>query len=452
MTTPWDLDIAAASRALHARELGAEDLVRACLERIEALDGRVRAWVRVAGGRALAEARALDDELRDGRARGPLHGVPIAVKDIFYTEGLETEAGSELLEGFVPDRDAAAVARLRRAGAIVLGKTTTSELAMMAPTETANPWDLECTPGGSSAGSAAAVAARMCPGALGSQTGGSTGRPAAYCGVVGLKPSYGRISVDGVIPVSFSLDHVGLLTRSVLDAALLLQAVAGPDPADPLCSERPVPDYAGGLERRAARPPVLGLVRAYFLERADPEMRRTTEVAADVLRTAGAEVRPVELPASFEGVHGHFTTLLTAEAAAVHADRFGEGLDRYRPETRALIERGRALDAARYARARRHQIGFRRDALEMFRTADVLLTPGTPSTAPRDRTTTGPPSFQVPWSYAGLPSVALPAVVTGAGLPAGIQLVGRPFGEADLLGAARWCEDRLGFDAAPRCE
>lgn len=446
---PEDMGIATVSREIRARRLSPSELLRASLARIDALEDRLHAWVILDRGGAEETARRLDAEIESGRWRGPLHGIPVAIKDIFYTRGLSTGAGSEILADFVPDYDATTVARLRQAGAIILGKTTTSPFALTDPTETRNPWNVEHTPGGSSAGSAVAVASRMCPLALGSQTGGSTGRPASFCGIVGLKPSYGRVSVHGVIPVSFSLDHVGIFARSVEDAAFALEVIAGADPADPLCAERPVPAYAEGVSNVPEETPRVGMVRSFFLERADESLREATEHAAELFRQDGAKVAEVELPTSFDEIEEMYLTIVCAEVAAHHADLFDPHADSYAPGIRAAIERGRALRAVDYANARRHQLQLRAEIGELFRDFDVLLTPGSVTAAPADRSTTGAPTLNVPWSYSGLPTIVLPASLSAAGLPIGVQLTGSLFGESSLLRAARWCEARLGFDQAP---
>src|SRR5499426_2965914 len=280
------LDAFDAARAIREKVLSPVDLVDALLERITRVDGRVQAWVLVDADGARAAARRAADEAARGVFRGPLHGVPFGVKDIFYSAGLRTEGGSRVMAGFVPDYDATSLARLRTAGAILLGKLHTTEFATSDPAPTRNPWNLACTPGGSSSGSAAAVAARMVPLALGSQTIGSNVRPASYCGLVGLKPTFGRISTRGVMPLSYTQDHVGLMARSVEDIALGLTVIAGHDPEDPSSSRAPVPDYLAAITRRRA--PRIGLVRQVFFERATEEVAGVTSAAVDRLARAGA--------------------------------------------------------------------------------------------------------------------------------------------------------------------
>ena len=301
MAEPYELTASDAARCIRQRELSPVVLVESLLHRIDRLEPQVQAWVTIDRAGALATARQLEEEVQRGSTRGPLHGVPIGVKDIYYTAGLKTTGGSRIYADFVPSYDATAVARLKQAGAIILGKTVTTEFATADPGPTRNPWNLAHTPGGSSSGSAAGVAARMIPAALGSQTGGSIQRPAAYCGVFGLKPTHGRVSAYGVFPVSWCLDHIGPLARSVADIALVLQVLAGHDPRDPASSHAPVPDYVQAVQR-ADRPPRVGLVRQFFLERADPELRQHTEGVAHRLAQAGASVEEIRLPDSFRAV------------------------------------------------------------------------------------------------------------------------------------------------------
>ncbi len=447
---PNTLTVTQAAQQIQTGRLAPLDLLDACLSHINALEGRVHAWASLDVEGAEAQAREQQEELARGRLRGALHGIPIAIKDIVYTRGLRTTAGSKILHDFIPEYDATVVSKLRDAGAVILGKTVTTEFACFDPPKTRNPWNLAHTPGGSSSGSAAAVACRMCPAALGSQTGGSISRPAAYCGIVGCKPTWGRVSVYGVHPVSFSLDHVGPLTRSVADAALLLRIIAGADPHDPLCSDAPVPDYPSGLAKPATRTPSIGLIRSYFQETGDHAVWSATEDAADIFRSNGADVTEIDLPRSFSDLHRMHRTIMFAEAAACHAARFKTRRSDYSPGIRSLLEEGLALSAVDYADARRHQLTFRSEIQAASTGVDLLLTPATLTPAPGDLTTTGDPAFNSPWSYTGLPTIVLPVKCTPDGLPIGIQLIGRPFAEPDLLTAAAWCESHLGWDKVPK--
>ena len=313
------LDALDAARAIREKVLSPVDLVEALLERIDRIDGRVQAWALLDGEGARLAARQAADEAARGVFRGPLHGVPFGAKDIFYSAGLRTEAGSKVMAGFVPDYDTTAVARLKAAGAILLGKLHTTEFATYDPAPTRNPWNLACTPGGSSSGSAAAVAARMIPLSLGSQTIGSNVRPASYCGLVGLKPTFGRISTRGVMALSYTQDHVGLMARSVEDVALGLSIIAGHDPEDPSSSRAPVPDYLTALTRRRA--PRVGVLRDFF-ERATPEVADVTAQAVNRLARAGAAVEEAKLPPTFRAVYAAAYLITRSDTASIHAERY----------------------------------------------------------------------------------------------------------------------------------
>jgi aspartyl-tRNA(Asn)/glutamyl-tRNA(Gln) amidotransferase subunit A len=421
------------------------DLLDACLERIDRLEPRVRAWVFVDREQARAEAGRLAEELRRGQYRGPLHGIPLAIKDIFDVFDWPTAAGSRLWENSVARQDATVVRRLRQAGAVFLGKTVTTQYASFDPPVTRNPWNPGRTPGGSSSGSAAAVACGMCLGAMGSQTGGSITRPASYCGVAGLKPTFGRVSGAGVMPLAPSMDHPGPIARCVRDLALLLQAIAGPDPCDPSCADRPVPDYVAALDGPPA-PPRLGRLRGLFEQRAEPATRDLMGKVAAALAASsagpGARVTDVALPAAFDEVVARHRTVMAVESATFHEPRLRRHPDDYAPNIRSLLEEGLATPAAEYARAKDHQRQLSREMLACFEGVDALLTPATTGPAPA-ADTTGDPAFNSPWSYTGLPTVSLPAGWTEDGLPLAVQLVGRPWGEVDLLKAAAWCEGRL---------
>jgi aspartyl-tRNA(Asn)/glutamyl-tRNA(Gln) amidotransferase subunit A len=293
-TEPCDLTIKEAIKEIASGELTVLHLCESCLKRIDALDRKIQAWALVDRDGAIATARTLDRELEQGKNRGPLHGIPFGIKDMFYTSGLRTEAGSSTWSGFIPDYDATSVANLKKSGAIILGKTQTTQFAYSDPAPTRNPWNINHTPGGSSSGSGAGVASGMCLAALGTQTLGSVLRPAAFNGIVGFKPHHGRISAYGVVPFSWTLDHVGILARSVEDTALVFQAIAGYDPLDSHSIDEAVPDCLSGLE--SAEAPKLGLLRDYFFDSADEEMRRHTEDVAQRLSHSGAQIQEVALP------------------------------------------------------------------------------------------------------------------------------------------------------------
>ena len=443
-----ELTVAEAGKRIRDRETTSVALAESLLDRVDHLDPTLRAWATIDREAVLGEAKERDREQSQGRPRGPLHGIPVGLKDIFNTAGMKTEAGSKVYADFVPNYDATAVVRLREAGSVILGKAVTTEFAYSDPSPTRNPWNLAHTPGGSSSGSSVAVAARMCPAALGSQTGGSTCRPASYNGIVGLKPTYGRISRYGVIPVAWSLDTVGILVRTVEDAAILLSALAGYDPNDPSSSSEPVDDYRGALDGLKGAPRI-GLIREFFMERCDDEVKRDTEEAVERLRQAGATVEEMGLPKSFSTYSAAHMIVTEVECAAFHEALFKERADDYGPKLRAIIEAGMLVPGVRYLQAQRMRSRYREEMAAMAGKVDALLTPTTPTPAPQDLSTTGDAVFQSPWTSCGLPTITIPSGLSRSGLPLGIQLGGSHFGEARLLGVARWCESALGVELAP---
>ena len=447
MPNPNELTAAEAARAISRRELTAVELAEACLNRIETLDERLLAWVYVDRETVLDDARQADAAVAEGRPLGPLHGVPIGMKDIYYTAGIPTKAGSEVYKDFVPDYDATSLTLLKKAGALMLGKAVTTEFACLDPSPTYNPWNSAHTPGGSSSGSAVAVAARMCPAALGSQTVGSVLRPAAYNGVVGFKPTFGRVSGYGVVPVSWNLDTVGWLVRTVEDAALLLQVMAGPDVADPVSSREPVGDYLSAVVEPAA--PRIGLLRRYFYEGADAESRRHLDSVAEQLAEAGAEIEEIPLAESIESAYVDQRLIMAVEAAAFHEPMYRRQSEDYQPKLRAMLAEGLEVDGIDYSRALERRRQFTTDMEEAARQCDVLLTPGAPSPPQADRTNTGDPAFQGPWTSCGFPAIALPSGLAESGVPLGIQMVASPFAEARLLSAAAWCEAVLDVSLNP---
>jgi Asp-tRNA(Asn)/Glu-tRNA(Gln) amidotransferase A subunit family amidase len=442
------LTLSEAARLVRDRKISSTALLEAAIARIDRLDGEIKAWVALDRAGARADAAAMDREAQEGRFRGRLHGVPIGLKDIFYTAGIATEAGSKALAGFVPDYDAEAVARLKRAGAIVLGKTATTEFALLDPAATRNPWNLDRTPGGSSSGSAAAVAARMCYAALGSQTVGSTIRPSSYCGVVGMKPSYGRISRYGMVPLAPSLDHVGIFARSVNDVAAVLDAIAGEDPRDPASLAVATDDYVHAVAQ-PVRNPRIALMKKPFESLAAAEMRDAAAGAAAKLAGAGASFEEVDEPPTFAFITANTMLELAAEAAEVHRERFAEKKDLYGPKIREFVERGLCTPAWEYMRARDVQRRFRREVENLLVRFDAILTPAVPAAAPAGLASTGDPSFNLPWSLSGHPVIALPCAIAPSGLPLSIQLTGAALEEGRLLSLARWCEEVFGFDALP---
>ena len=417
--------------ALRRRELGARELLEQVLQCIDRHERKIQAWVSLDIEGARAQAEELDREAAAGRFRGPLHGIPVGVKDIFHVAGMVTTTGAAPFAHQRADRDAAAVAALREAGAIILGKTVTTEFAFLDPAATRNPWNLEHTPGGSSSGSAAAVAAGMVPLALGSQTVGSTLRPAAYCGIVGLKPTFGRIDREGMLPLAPSLDHVGILAASVEDAALAYGVVA----------REPLPQ----LELWSLEPPRLGLLRRYTEQGATAAMRAHLEEVSTRLAQAGARLIDIDLPCDPETVHRHNEVLLLPEVAAVHAERYASHADELGPILRAKIEQGMGYRAVDYLAARRFREDLQRQLVAALTDVDALLLPVAPAAAPRGLDSTGDPLFCIPASLCGLPALALPSGLDAHGLPLAVQLVAAPGAEARLLAVGRFCERALGW-------
>lgn len=426
-----DLGVAAAAAAVRAGAVTAQALVDACLERIRAVDGTVKAWIHVDEAGARAAARAADAAVRPGAALGALHGVPIGVKDIIDVAGLPTTAGARAFAHRTPSADATCVARLRAAGAIVLGKTHTTQFAYRDPAPTTNPWNPAHTPGGSSSGSAAAVAARMAPVALGSQTVGSILRPAAYCGVVGLKGTNGLVPLDGVVPLGYSLDHIGPLARSVDDCALVLGVMAGRALApDPIAAPR------------------LAVARELF-DRAEPELRRHLDGVVERLARAGARVEEVRLPSSFADLADAALVILEVEAATYHAPAFGKHAADYGAGMAEMLARGLKRLGTEYVAADRARARFRADVVPILAAWDGLLSPTAPAPAPAGLSWTGDASLCQPWSSIGAPSLSLPTGVSAAGLPLALQLVQAHHAEARLLGTAQWCERALGPAPVP---
>ena len=447
MPQPYELTVSEAASLIRSREMSAVDMARSLLDRIEALEPYLKAWVYLDRAAVLAEAEARDRAIAQGAEPGPLHGIPVGVKDIYYTAGIPTTACSRVYQDFVPEFDAAPVALLKGAGAIMLGKTVTTEFACMDPSPALNPWNPAHTPGGSSSGSAVAVAARMCPAALGSQTVGSVLRPASYNGVVGFKPSYGRVSRYGVIPVSWSLDTMGWMTRTVEDAALLLQAMAGPDENDPVAPAAAVPDYAAALANPAA--PRIGVIRQFFFDHADEETRQHTGTMVERLAEEGAEVEELSLPPSMETAIEDQQIIMAVEGSTFHEPMYRHQAMDYQPGIRAMIQRGLDTDAVTYSRAMERRQQLITDMRKLAERVDILLTPSTPTPPLPDLTNTGNTMYQGPWTSCGLPAITLPSGLSASGVPLGLQLVGTYMGEAGLLAAARWCEEALQIRLTP---
>ena len=422
--TPASLGAAEAARRIAAGALSSEALVAACLARVAARDPEIHAWTHLDADAALAAARARDRT----PAAGPLHGLPVGVKDIFDTADMPTAYGSPLYDGHRPALDSAPVAALREAGAVVLGKTVSTEFAYFAPGPTRNPHDTAHTPGGSSSGSAAAVADFHVPLALGTQTGGSVIRPAAFCGVFGFKPTYGFVDGDGVRPLATALDTVGWFARSVEDLALLGAVLSSVQsfPLEPL-----------------ARAPRIGIVRTADWGRTSQAVRAAVEGVAAALRAAGCSVEEVEWPQECDGLGAAWETVIAAGAASALAAEYDAQRAALSAPLRALIERGGALAGAERAAAEGLALACRALVSERFAAFDAFLTLAAPGAAPAGLTSTGDPLFNRGWTLLRLPCVAVPAGSDGQGLPLAVQLVGRHGGDQALLEVARHVEQAL---------
>lgn len=444
-----DLSLREASDLLHRRALSPVELTDAYLGRIERLNPALNAYLTITADAARAAARQADAELGGGVDRGPLHGIPLGLKDLIATAGVRTTAGSKILADWVPDEDATVVRRLREAGAVVLGKCAMTEFAMSHPHNphygpTRNPWDLDCVPGGSSSGSGAAVAGGLAVAALGSDTACSIRQPAAYCGTVGLRPTVGRVSTVGVVPLSWSLDTIGPLARTVEDAALVLAAIAGADPADPLGPPPvPVPDYraALGAGLQGVR---VGVPRAYFWDRLDAEVAAAVEAALELLAQLGATVQDVALPGLEEALEARLT-VQWVEALMVHETWLRERPDDYGSEVRDRLPRGVGVSGVGFVQAERRVARFVAEVHALLETVDVLVTPTTPTPAWRFDTPTvtiggvEEPHRQfgqrltVPFTALTGPSLSVPCGFTASGLPIGLQIAGRRFDEPTVL-------------------
>ncbi|MBQ12228.1 MAG: amidase [Planctomyces sp.] len=447
MTEHFNLTAVEAAKQIKSRDLSPVELVESLLSQYDSLEPSLNAWVYLDREAVLADAQQKQEELEKGANVGPLHGVPIGLKDIYYTAGIPTTACSKVYEGFVPEYDATTVTLLKNAGAIMMGKTVTTEFACMDPSPTKNPWNPAHTPGGSSSGSAVAVASRMCAAALGSQTVGSVLRPASYNGVVGFKPTFGRVSRYGVIPVSWSLDHVGWMARSVEDAALLMQVMAVADANEPITVGLPADDFMAGLASPSA--PRIGVIRRFFYDNADEETRQHTDGILEQLSRAGAAVEEIALPDSIDTAIEDQRIIMAVEGAAFHQPMYERQSQDYQPQLREMLRRGLETDGQTYSRALERRQQFTAEMQALAGKADVLLTPSTPTPALPDITNTGNTMFQGPWTSCGLPVITIPSGLAASGLPFGIQLASAPFSESKLLAAARWCENVLGVELTP---
>jgi Asp-tRNA(Asn)/Glu-tRNA(Gln) amidotransferase A subunit family amidase len=427
-------------------ELTPVELLDQCLARVDRYEDRVRAWVYIDRDGAREQAERLTAELKQNNYRGPLHGIPVGIKDIIDVFDMPTGCGSKLWANSYARRDATVVERLRQAGAVIMGKTVTTAFASFDPPVTRNPWKLERTPGGSSSGSAAAVACGMCLGALASQTGGSITRPASYCGVCSIKPTYGRVSVDGVMPLAPSMDHVGAMANCVRDLAILLQAIAtvsGAIEQTRIPFERAVDWYEVPATFDLATLPD-------FPANADPVFEPALrKLRLETMSTVKWYWTETALPPAFQDVPRYHHVVMAVEAAAYHGERMRRHPDDYPPRIRDLVEYGQSVKAPEFARIAEHMRALREDLDAGFPgKLATLVTPATVDPAPTAETT-GNPAFNSPWSYTGLPTVSLPFAWTSDGLPLALQLIGGRWTEDQLLATAVRFEKDIGFERRP---
>lgn len=435
------LDLKSAAQGLREGRFTSEAYTAALLEHIRAVDPQVQAWAFLDPEHALAQARALDHYRLEGKPIGPLHGVPVGVKDIFDTADMPTENGSVLHAGRTPSRDATVVARLRAAGAVIMGKTVTTEFAFLSPGKTRNPHNPAHTPGGSSSGSAAAVAANMVPLAIGSQTAGSTIRPAAYCGVIGFKPTHGLISRHRVSPLSRTLDHVGLFARTIDDIALLAEQLVAFDENDPDTRPHARIPFSSISVDEPPLAPMFAFIKTPMWQRADVD---TKEGFAEIAQQLGAQVEEVELFPSAQDAWQWHQTIMAAEVAHNFEREWQNSRALLSEQLRGQIERGREVRAVDYQRALSQIAPMHDSFVELFEQRyDAILTPAAPSAAPKGLTSTGDPAFCTLWTLCGMPSLTLPLLQSSDGLPLGVQLVGPRGGDARLLRTARWLSKKM---------
>jgi len=441
-----DLTLTEAAELIKRQTISPPELTQAYLDRIASIDKHLNCFITLTGQTALQAAHSAQNEIQQGRYRGPLHGIPIALKDLYETNGVPTTAGSKFFKENVPTWDAFVVAKLKAAGAILLGKLNMHEIALGVTNVNPhfgachNPWNLERISGGSSGGSASALAAGLCLGSLGSDTGGSIRIPASLCGVIGLKPTYGRVSLRGVIPLSWNLDHAGPMARCVRDAALLLQHIAGYDSDDPYSIDVPPDQYLNSLEA-GVHDWRVALASDEFFNRADPEVVQAVRQAAQVFKGLGANLSQIEFPGAREAAKAN-SLMTPSDAAAFHRERLENAPEDFGADVRQRLQTGATYTSSEYILARRTQTLMRRKFAAFFNDFDILLTPATAITAPMIE---GPDAveqarrltrFTAPFNLSGLPAISIPCGFSSQGMPIGLQVIAAPWAEAKLLRAA----------------
>jgi amidase len=439
------LTLTEAAELIRSREMSPVELTTKMLDRVAALDGTLHAYITLTADRAMAHATTAASEIAAGRYRGPLHGIPIGIKDLCDTQGVPTAAGTAVLRDHVPTEDATVVKRLENAGAIMLGKLALTEGAFVSHHPSVpvpvNPWNAERWSGASSSGSGVATAAALCFGSLGSDTGGSIRFPSAACGIVGLKPTWGRVSRHGVFPLAASLDHIGPMTRSVADAAAMLQVIAGFDARDPTTRREPVPDYTAALGRSLDGLRI-GVDEAYVTRSMDPEVASIVLRSGEVLTAAGAQLATIRFPDVTEAVSS-WTIICAPEAAVAHAGLYPERADEYGPGLAPLLDAGRGFSAMDYAKAHEARLRFCGELAGVFENVDLVLCPSmgvaTPSAGLSGDDAEALATllrFTAAFDFSGSPTISLPCGFTADGMPVSLQLIGRHLDEASLLTAA----------------
>ena len=451
-----DLTIGEAAEEIASHRISPVELTQACLERIERLDPLLNSFITVTPEAALDAARHAEVEIQHSGARSRLHGIPLALKDLYETRGVRTTAGSLFFKDYVPDEDAVAVQKLTAAGVVLLGKLNMHEIALGVTSTNPhfgpcrNPWNPSLVCGGSSGGSGAALAGRLCLGSLGTDTGGSIRIPSSLCGVVGLKPTYGRISTRGVIPLSWNLDHAGPMARSVRDVALLLQVIAGYDPLDAGSVDVPTDDYLEQIESGVSGWRVALASDVFFTELTDPNVWKAVQDAALVFRELGAVVEEVSFPEARRAALAN-GLMTTSDGAAFHRERLQSQAECFGEDILQRLQTGAAYTSTDYSLARQTQVELRRQFTGFFEKYDILLTPTTPVAAPAIE---GPNAveqarlltrFTAPFNLTGLPALSLPCGFTPARLPIGLQIISRPWAEATVLRAGYAYEQASGW-------
>ena len=446
------LTIAQAAGLIRAGELSPLEITQACLDRIDEIDSQINSFITVTAELALAQAKAAEQELAAGRDRGPLHGIPVALKDLYATKGVLTTGHSKVLQDWIPDEDATVTTMLREAGAVLIGKLAMHEFAFgpvsfdLPFPPARNPWNRNHVTGGSSSGSGAALAAGLCFGSLGSDSGGSVRNPASQCSIVGLKPTYGRVSRHGVLPLGWSVDHVGPMARSVEDTALMMQVIAGPDSRDPASAPEPVPDFSAQLGK-GVQGLRFGVPREWLDEGlgTHPEVKAGFESALEVLTSLGARIETVDSVPFIESRPAN-TIILTSEAYAIHEETLQKRPQDLSEKLRTRLREGAYFSAADLIQAQRARTTIGQQIGQILSDYDAILSPTTPRPGeafdefdPEARY--GPPSFTNPFNLTGLPAISVPCGFTAAGLPFGLQIAGRAFDEASILRIARAYEE-----------